>query len=129
MTGQKTKILIVEDERDLVQLVMARLESLGYDIDVAFDALQAMMRLNKSKPDLVLLDISMPAGGGLQVLKNIRLNVKLFNIPVIVVTGSQDEKVKEEAKRLGVFAYYIKPVDAKVLADTIAKALEEKRPD
>ena len=126
MTGQKAKILIVEDERDLVQLVMARLESLGYEVDVAFDALQAMMRLNKSRPDLVILDISMPAGGGLQVLKNIRLNVRLFNMPVIVVTGSQDENVKEVAERLGVSAYYMKPVDAKVLADTIAKTLEEK---
>ena len=80
-------ILIVEDEKDLVQVLMERLESYGYDVDAAFDALQAMMKLNKSKPDLVLLDIAMPAGGGLQVLRNIRMNVKWFSLPVIIMTG------------------------------------------
>jgi len=120
------KILIVEDEKDMVQVMMERLDSYGHDVDVAFDALQAMMKLSKYKPDLVLLDISMPAGGGLQVLRNIRMNIRLFALPVIIMTGSQDEKIKEEAKKLGVAAYYIKPLDINVLKEKIAEIVKEK---
>jgi len=123
------KILIVEDEKDLVQVIMERLDSCGHDVDVAFDALQAMMKLSKYKPDLVLLDISMPAGGGLQVLRNIRMNIRLFALQVIVMTGSQDEKIKEEAKKLGVAAYYIKPVDMNVLKKKIAEIVSQRKED
>ncbi|MFH1752966.1 MAG: response regulator [Candidatus Omnitrophota bacterium] len=119
------KILIVDDEKGWVQILMVRLSSYGYELSVAFDGLQAMMQLNRNKPDLVLLDLSMPAGGGLTVLKNIRQNIKLFNIPVIVLSGRTDDAAKEAVNKEGASGYFVKPVDMDKLKETIAELLND----
>lgn len=120
------KILIVEDEKDWVQMLMARLESCGYEVSAALDGMQAMMQLNKNRPDLVLLDINMPAGGGLMVLKNLRQNMKLFRIPVIIMSGRSDDATKEAAEKEGISGYFVKPVDMDKFRDRIAEVLKER---
>jgi len=105
------KILIVDDEKDFVRVLTIRLERTGYQVVVAFDAVQAVTQTVQLKPDLILLDIRMPAGGGLEVLKNIKANDKTFGIPVIALTAISDEPTKEAAEKLGVSGYFVKPVD------------------
>jgi len=117
------KILIVDDEKDWLRMLSMRLQHEGYQVEAAFDAIQAVRQTIDLKPDLVLLDIIMPAGSGVRVLENLRENLKTFNIPVIVVTGVSDKQTKEAAEKLGISGYFIKPVDMDKLIEELKKVL------
>src|SRR4029079_19371779 len=84
------KILIADDSRFHVQLVASYLGK-GCEVSSASDALQAWMGALRSKPDVILLDINMPGGTGLEVLKRLRMSTKTQHIPVIVVSGNESE--------------------------------------
>ena len=116
-------ILIIDDDPDWVRMLSMRLQHEGYQVEVAFDAIQAVTQTIDLKPDLVLLDIIMPAGSGVGVLKNLRENVKTFNIPVIVLTGISDKQTKEAAEKLGISGYFVKPVDMDKLIEKLKEVL------
>jgi DNA-binding response OmpR family regulator len=116
-------ILIIDDDPDWVRMLSMRLQHEGYQIEVAFDAVQALSQTVKLKPDLVLLDIMMPAGSGLVMLEYLRENVKTFNIPVIVLTGISDKQTKEAAEKLGISGYFVKPVDMDKLIEELKEVL------
>jgi len=120
------KILIVDDEKDWVRMLSTRLQHEGYQVGVAFDAIQAVTQTIDLKPDLLLLDIIMPAGSGIGVLENLRENVKAFNIPVIVLTGISDKQTKEAAEKLGISGYFVKPVDMDKLIEKLKEVLIKK---
>jgi len=119
-------ILIIDDDKDWVRMLTMRLEHTGYQVEVAFDAIQAIAQTIDLKPDLVLLDIIMPAGGGIGVLENLRVNVKTFNIPVIALTGRSDKQTKEAAEKLGISGYFVKPVDMDELLEKLKEVLIKK---
>ena len=120
------KILIVDDEKDWVQMLVMRLKHVGYLTEVAFDAVQAVMQVVQLKPDLMLLDIMLPAGSGLEVLKNIRSRAKTFSIPVIVLTAKGDKETKEAAEKLGISGYFVKPVDMNELLEKLKEVLTKQ---
>jgi DNA-binding response OmpR family regulator len=121
------KILIVDDDVAWVRMLAIRLNQAGYQVEVAFDALQAVTQAVRSKPDLILLDIIMPAGGGLRTLENLRMNTKTFSVPIIVVTAKEwDKERKEAAKKFGISGYYMKPVDMDALLERLEKFLTKK---
>jgi DNA-binding response OmpR family regulator len=115
----------VDDEKSWVQMLITRLEHEGYQIDAAFDAIQATMQAFQAKPDLMLLDIMMPAGGGLGALKNIRANVKTFSLPVIIMTARSDRETKEAAEKLGISGYFVKTASTVELLAKIKEVLGE----
>ncbi len=115
------KILIIEDEKILVQLLASGLQHDGYQVGAAFDANQGTMSVIREKPDLVLLDIMMPAGSGLDVLNKLRANTKTSTIPVIVMTARSDNETKEAAEKLGISGYFVKGGDS---AELMAKIKE-----
>jgi DNA-binding response OmpR family regulator len=117
------KILIVDDEKDFVRILTTRLENAGYQVAVAFDPVQALTQATQLKPDLILLDIRMPAGGGLAALKSTRANDKTFNMPVIALTAVSDEQTREDAEKLGISGYFVKPVDMGGLLEKIRQVL------
>jgi len=119
------KILIVDDEKDWIQMLSIRLGHEGYQTEAAFDTVQATAQAIQLKPDLVLLDIMMPAGGGLEALKNIRANVKTFSMPVIVVTARGDKETKEAAEGLGISGYFVKTANTVELLAKIKEVLGE----
>jgi len=121
----KKKILIVDDEKDWIQMLAMRLGHEGYQIEAAFDTVQAMTQAIQLKPDLILLDIMMPAGGGLEALKNIRANVKTFSMPVIVLTARGDNETKEAAEGLGISGYFVKTANTVELLAKIKEVLGE----
>jgi DNA-binding response OmpR family regulator len=122
----ENKILIVDDEKEWVEMLAMRLKHAGYQVGVAFDAVQAVSQTIQLKPDLILLDIMMPAGGGLNALKNIRASAKTFSIPVIVLTAKGDKETKEAAEKLGVSGYFLKPVDMNEFLGRLKEILVEK---
>ncbi len=119
-------ILIVDDDADWVQMISKRLRVNGYQIEAAFDSVQAVSQAIKIKPDLILLDILMPAGGGIGVLENLRANVNTFNTPVIALTALGDKQTVEAMVELGVSGYFVKPTDMSKLLEKIEDVLIKK---
>ena len=119
------KILIIDDDKDWVWMFGLRLQDEGYKTEAALDAVQAITQAIDSKPDLILLDIIMPAGTGVGVLEKLRENAKTINIPVIVVTATKDKVTKEAAEKLGISGYFVKPVDTGKLMEKLKEVLIE----
>ena len=122
--GQKKKILIVDDERDIVKAVMIRLQGAGYEVVTAFDGAQGVFMAHKEKPDLIILDIRMPAGNGFSVAQRLKRSMHTFTIPVIFLTGSPEKNAEKKAMALGARFYIKKPYDPEELLDAIKRALE-----
>jgi len=122
---QKKKILIVDDERDIVKGLMIRLQGAGYDVVTAFDGAQGVFMAHKEKPDLILLDIRMPAGNGFSVAQRLKRSIHTFTIPVIFLTGSPEKNAEDKAMALGARFYIKKPYDPEELLDAIKRALEK----
>ena len=122
----KQTILIVDDEKEWVRALTIRLEHAGYRVEVAFDAVSGVTQAINIVPDLILLDIMMPAGGGITALKNIRNSSKSFNTPVIVITAKSDKETKETAEKLGISAYFVKPIDTVKLMKKLREVLQYK---
>jgi len=123
--NQKKKILIVDDERDIVKALMIRLQGAGYEVITAFDGAQAIFVTHKEKPDLVILDIRIPAGDGFSVAEKLKHSPSTLSIPVIFLTGGPERDSEEKAMALGARFYIKKPYDPEELLDAIKRALEK----
>ncbi len=123
--GQKKKILIVDDERDIVKALMIRLQGAGYEVVAAFDGAQGVFMAHKENPDLIILDIRMPAGDGFSVAQRLKRSTHTFTIPVIFLTGSPETSAEEKAMALGARFFVKKPYDPEELLDAIKRALEK----
>lgn len=102
------KILLVEDEQIIIDLLQRKLTEEGYDVSVAKDGEEGVKMMQGDKPDLVLLDIVMPKMGGLEVMEEMQKNPDLKRIPVIVVSNSGQPVELDRAKRLGAKDWLIK---------------------
>ena len=117
------KILIVDDNVD-VNLVMKEILSMhGFEVVAVDDGEKALKLLKKQKFDLVLLDIVMKHMDGLTVLKKIKESLKLLSVPVIMVTGKDQDTIKQEAAADYCEDYLVKPVSPKVLVERVKQAL------
>jgi two-component system KDP operon response regulator KdpE len=121
----KQKVLIVEDDSDLRRALTIRLRSSGYDIVSADDGVCAVSTALAEKPDLVLLDLGLPAGNGFQVLDHFNMLPDLCNTPVVVLSGRDPRVAEPEARKYGISAFLRKPVDNAILLTTIAEALAD----
>ena len=99
-------ILVIEDDQDMLQLIKRILESEGYHVFLAADGIYGMTLMKECKPDLVLLDITMPGPDGYLTLDSIR---QYSNVPVIMVTGKRETEAVQKAFELGVDDYIKKP--------------------
>jgi DNA-binding response OmpR family regulator len=116
-------ILVVEDELDVQKVVAKRLTSRGFTVYCASDGCQAVQRAHKIVPDLIVLDLQLPAGDGMSVLRKLRMSDNLKMTPIVVLTGMTNELYKKGVLAEGVEAYLQKPYDSQVLLDTIDKIL------
>jgi CheY-like chemotaxis protein len=105
------KILIADDSRVYVHLISGWLHDRGFEVVVASDAIQAFVIAIQHQPDAVVLDISMPGGSGIDVLKKLKLSTKTKHIPVLVVTGNAGNEMRSLVKRLGAADLLEKPLD------------------
>jgi len=118
------KILIVEDNDMVAALLGNRLKHHGFEVVVAPDAIQGAKVYAQQQPDLVILDLLVPAGGGIAVLRSMRELNYGKNTPVIVLTGTTSSAL-EQILELGVQDVVQKPYDAQDLMSRILKALGE----
>lgn len=120
------KILIVEDDIDIAGALVHRLKLANYEVHVALDAIQAIQAMNDITPDLVLLDISIPAGSGFTVAEKINKLPKLIGTPFIFITAHKDPAFHERAEQLGAQGYFEKPYDPIKLLETIKKVIGDE---
>jgi len=102
------KILLIEDEEILIDLLCRKLTAEGYDFSVARDGQEGLKLMRKVKPDLVLLDIVMPKMSGLEVLAETKKDKELKKIPVIVISNSGQPVEIDQAQKLGARDWLIK---------------------
>jgi DNA-binding response OmpR family regulator len=105
----KNKILVIDDEPGVVELLKKRLERAGYDVIAATDGMEGFKRACEHKPDLILLDIIMPGVDGLTVLKRLKTEEATRQIPVVMVTAKGLTDSLFEAQKYGATDYIIKP--------------------
>jgi CheY-like chemotaxis protein len=123
----KTKILVVDDNPTIRKGLSVRLRANGYEVSFAEDAISATAAVVAERPDLVLLDLGLPAGDGFVVMERLQKNDRLSNIPVIVLTGREVSGNRDRALQAGATAFFQKPVDDVVLLFAIRKALDVSR--
>jgi DNA-binding response OmpR family regulator len=119
------KILIVDDDPDVRQGMHVRLKANHYDTFFAIDALSGITEARKNEPDLIILDLGLPAGDGFVVMERLKSNPYLAVIPVIVVSARDVLANKERALKAGAKAFLQKPVDNAELLKVIRQALGE----
>jgi CheY-like chemotaxis protein len=119
------KILIVEDDADVRLGYQVLLKANGYDTFFAADSITAISEARKQMPDLIILDLGLPAGDGHVVLERLRgsVNMDLGGIPVVVVSGRDLRGNKERALKAGAKAFLQKPWDDDELLSLIARLL------
>jgi DNA-binding response OmpR family regulator len=124
MTKRK-RVLIADDDRILTQLLSSRLQAMGWTVDVALDAMQAVMFTRQHAPDIIVLDIAMPGGTGRQALHSLKASSKLRAIPVVVLSGSVDPAEEAKLVALGAVEFLRKPIDADALDARLRALLSE----
>ncbi len=102
------KIIIVEDEEILRNLLQKKLTAQGYDVDIAEDGQIGLSKIKENKPDLILLDIIMPNMGGFEMLEEMRKEEGLKDVPVIVVSNSGQPVEIDRAQKLGARDWLVK---------------------
>lgn len=123
------KILVVDDEPDIVEFISYNLKTKGYQIATASDGIEAVKKAKDFKPDLVLLDVMMPNKDGMQALREIRQTPGLENIAIIFLTALSDEKSEIEGLKLGADDYIAKPIKPELLVTRIGAALRRTKID
>jgi DNA-binding response OmpR family regulator len=104
------KILIVDDDTGLTQLLQLVFESRGFWVTTAYDGEQALQTLENELPEVIVLDLMMPGVGGLEVCKQVREDPRTADIPIIVLSAMPNESAHQEAMDAGATEYLIKPI-------------------
>jgi CheY-like chemotaxis protein len=126
--SKKKKILVVEDEEDVLTYLTTLFQDNGYDTVSAVDGVEALERARTEKPDLISLDIAMPDQSGLRTYRQYKKDDELKDIPVIIVTALGDS-IRSFLKRLGGFpepeGFMAKPIDKERLLKMVADLLSK----
>ena len=122
----KKKILIIDDEPDILKLTSLRLRKLGYDVLTAVDGEKGFESIRDKKPDLVLLDLMLPVASGADVCRRVKKDEQLKNIPIILFAAGSNTIVAERAETLGAEDYIVKPFDPEELINKVECILTER---
>lgn len=120
------KILLIDDEKDFVDLVKKFLEMRGYAVIPAYNGIEALEK-TKELPDMVLLDIKMPNMDGLEVLRRLRSNQDTVNTPIIMLTSKAETDSIFETQHLWASDYIIKPINLEDLLTLIKRYLDDDK--
>jgi len=122
----KPTVLVIDDDKTIVAALSATLRAAGCHVLAAYDAMQGFMLAQREVPAVILLDLQLPAGGGLQVLEKITASSKTQAIPVVIISGASDPRLEAETKAKGASFFVRKPVDQKALVALVEGLLEKK---
>jgi DNA-binding response OmpR family regulator len=118
------KILVVDDEKDLVELVSVQLEAHGFEIVTGYDGQEALDKARFEKPDLIILDIMLPKIDGYKVCRMLKFDEKYKHIPIIMFTAKSMEEDRKMGMEVGADVYITKPFEPQFLLSTIKELLK-----
>lgn len=123
--NQTKKILLVDDDSLIIRMYQTKLTKDGYEILLAFNGEEAIIKAKKDKPDLILLDLMMPKMNGVETLEQLKKDSTTKNIPVVILTNLEDKKDDvEKAKKMGALGYWVKAeIDLKNLSSKVKEIL------
>jgi two-component system, OmpR family, phosphate regulon response regulator PhoB len=123
------RILVADDDRVMSHLICSIVREAGHHPMPAYDAMQALMyAIRPPVPALIILDINMPGGTGIEALRKLKLSARTSPIPVIVLSGNTDADVPRQVKSLGAEEFLAKPIDPESFLDAIRRALGQPAP-
>jgi len=117
------KILVADDQKEMVEAMKIRLENDGYEVVEAYNGEECLEKAKKELPDLIIMDVAMPKMDGYDAVREIRRDEAIKHIPIFMLTGK--EQMEEIFKMEGVQEYIIKPFDYDVLSGLIKKVVED----
>ena len=117
-------ILIIEDDQKIAMALMVRLKANGYKASVAPDAFAGVSQARAIKPDLILLDISMPGGNGFQLAETFLRMPETNGTPIIFITASKNPELLQKVMELGAIGLFEKPFDIEKLLSSIERKLD-----
>jgi two-component system phosphate regulon response regulator PhoB len=124
-----SRILVIEDDRSLVDVLSYNLKQAGYEVHVAYDGLDGLTQAQVKSPDLILLDLMLPVLDGLEVCRRLRSNPETSQILILMLTAKADESDELVGFSLGADDYVAKPYSVKVLIERIKALQRRRRPD
>ena len=119
------RILVVDDETELVKAIEIRLKEAGYETLVAYDGKEGLEKAHKENPDLIILDLMLPKMDGYKVCGLLKNDARYSKIPIIMFTARVQEEDERLGKDLGAEEYVTKPFDPKILLSKIKGLLGE----
>ncbi|MCX5696987.1 MAG: response regulator [Candidatus Omnitrophica bacterium] len=120
----KKRILLVDDEEDLVKTVAFRLEANGYEVTSAYNGMEAIDKVHKDNPDLVILDIMLPKIDGYKVCGLLKKDPRYKDIPIIMFSARAQESDIKMGEEAGADAYITKPFEPQALLEKIRELLK-----
>jgi phosphate regulon transcriptional regulator PhoB len=123
-----SRVLIVEDEPDIRELVVHHLKREGYQVSAAASGEEALRQVQAAPPDLVLLDLMMPAMNGLEVCRRLRQDPVTASLPIVMLTAKGDEVDRVVGLEIGADDYVVKPFSPKELLARVRAVLRRSRP-
>ena len=121
----KKRILIVDDEEDVLNLLKFRLEANSYEVLIASDGQEGLNKARNEKPDLVILDLMLPKIDGYKVCRMLKFDESYKNIPIIIFTAKDQKKDEDLGKEMGADAYVTKPFEPEMLLEKIRVLLRK----
>ncbi len=119
--GDGLLVQVVDDDADMSKLIRTILGSAGYRTVAAFDAMQGMIIATRELPAVVIVDLHMPAGGGLSLIRKLKAAPKTARTPLLVLTGDTTEGLAEQVRALGAEEFLLKPIQPDSLLDAVAR--------
>ena len=129
MFQKAVRILVIDDEEDFSFFIKKNLERHAYQVWEASSGIKGLELAKRKKPDLIFLDIMMPGINGFEVLKRLKADEDTRSIPVIMLTGREDEEAKKMAQSLANEDYLVKPVELEELNSRIENVLSRHPQD
>ena len=125
-TSNKAKILIVEDRPPTSLVLRDLLASQGYDVSCANTGEEGLKEALEFKPDLILLDLALPSMNGWDVAKKVRSTPEIQDVPIIAITAHAIEYARDKTLKAGCNEYLLKPINHRILLNTIRTLLQDK---
>jgi DNA-binding response OmpR family regulator len=119
------KILLVDDEKEFVDMIKMRLEAKNYAVITAYDGIEALNKTRELRPDLIILDIMLPNLDGYQVCRMIKFDKTFGEIPIILLTALDQQKDRKLGEQVRADAYITKPFEPEELVEKIAVLLRK----
>ena len=119
------KVLIVDDEPQMLSLLSTRLRSEGYEVITAFSGEGCLEKAEQDQPDLILLDVLLPGMSGFEVSKRLKKNPRTKDIPIIMVTALIGDEASKKSLESGAIYFVSKPFDTQTLLSEISEAIKK----